>query len=46
MRPASARIVPDVSSNRRSLLDKAFFVSLVLKGLDGAVELIAGFASS
>ena len=41
-RPASARIVHDVSSNRRSLLDKTFFVSLVLKGLDGAVELIAG----
>ncbi|MGO4534203.1 DUF2127 domain-containing protein [Leifsonia sp. 2MCAF36] len=33
-----------MSANRRSLLDRTFFVSLVLKGLDGAVELVAGFA--
>jgi uncharacterized membrane protein len=36
--------VEGVSAKRRSLLDRTFFVSLVLKGLDGAVELIAGAA--
>ncbi len=33
-----------VSTKSHSLLDRTFFVSLVLKGLDGVLELLAGVA--
>lgn len=33
-----------VSAKSRRLLDRTFFVSLVLKGLDGVIELLAGAA--